>query len=58
MTQPRPYGIIAVFDTPDAILAAARHLRELGYRAIEAYTPFPVEGLTRPCRPAAKFCCR
>ena len=45
MTERRPYGIVAVFDTPEAILAAARHLRELGYRATEAYTPFPVEGL-------------
>ena len=54
MTQ-RPYGIIAVFDTPEAILAAARHLRELGYRAIEAYTPFPVEGLDEALQTGRKI---
>jgi len=55
MTQPRPYCIIAVFDTPEAILKAARHLRELGYRAIEAYTPFPVEGLDEALQTGRKI---
>lgn len=54
MTERRPYGIIAVFDTPEAILAATRHLRELGFRAVEAYTPFPVEGLDEIMRTGRK----
>lgn len=41
----RIYGIMAAFDSPDEILAAARGSYEQGYRMMEAYTPFPVEGL-------------
>jgi Protein of unknown function (DUF3341) len=45
MTEPVPFGIIGVFATPGAIINAARQLRALGFRAVEAYTPYPVEGL-------------
>lgn len=45
------YGIIAVFDNPQALADAARHLRRSGFRAIEAYTPYPVEGLNEILRP-------
>lgn len=38
-------GIIACFKSPDALLAVLRHAREAGYTQIEAFTPFPVEGL-------------
>jgi hypothetical protein len=54
MTEPRPFGIIGMFRTSDAILAAARHLRELGYRELEAYTPFPVEGLDQILLPGRR----
>jgi hypothetical protein len=40
------YGLVAEFATPDALLEATRRARQAGYRDIEAYTPFPVEGLT------------
>ena len=40
------YGLVAEFATPDALLEATRRARQAGYRYIEAYTPFPVEGLT------------
>lgn len=40
------YGIIAEFDNADAIIAAARRTREAGYRRVDAYSPFPVEGLS------------
>lgn len=40
------YGMMAVFETPEALLAAARHARKLGYQRVEAYTPFPVDGLS------------
>ncbi|HSO06355.1 MAG TPA: DUF3341 domain-containing protein [Pelomicrobium sp.] len=38
-------GTIAMFDSAQALLAAARACREAGYRHIDAFTPFPVEGL-------------
>ena len=40
------YGLVAEFATPDALLEATHRARQAGYRDIEAYTPFPVEGLT------------
>jgi Protein of unknown function (DUF3341) len=39
------YGLVAEFATPDALLEATRCARHAGYQYIEAYTPFPVEGL-------------
>jgi hypothetical protein len=36
---------VAAFATPEALLAATRRARCAGYRHMEAYTPFPVEGL-------------
>ncbi|HWL16876.1 MAG TPA: DUF3341 domain-containing protein [Opitutus sp.] len=38
-------GIVACFEAPDAFLAALRRVRVAGYTRIEAFTPFPVEGL-------------
>lgn len=42
----RMWGLMAEFPSADALLAAARRAREAGYRRIEAYSPFPVEGLS------------
>jgi hypothetical protein len=39
------YGMLAEFRSSEALLAAARKARELGYTRIEAYAPFPIEGL-------------
>ncbi|HKV47467.1 MAG TPA: DUF3341 domain-containing protein [Candidatus Acidoferrales bacterium] len=39
------YGLLAEFDTPEDILAAAHRAREAGYKKFDAYTPIPVEGL-------------
>jgi hypothetical protein len=39
------YGLLAEFATPDDLLQATRQARQEGYRRLEAYTPFPVEGL-------------
>ncbi|MGY3478531.1 DUF3341 domain-containing protein [Bradyrhizobium ottawaense] len=41
------YGLLAEFRTPEALMAAAREAREAGYRHLDAFTPFPVEGLDR-----------
>ena len=39
------YGLMAEFADSDQLVAAARRVYERGYRKIEAYSPFPVEGL-------------
>ena len=39
------YGIMAEFDDPESLLAAAAQARLEGYRDMDAYTPMPVEGL-------------
>ena len=39
------YGLMAEFDTPEALLYAADRAREAGYRDMDAYTPMPIEGL-------------
>lgn len=39
------YGLMAEFDTPEELLVAAQRARDAGYRRMDAYTPFPVEGL-------------
>jgi hypothetical protein len=41
-----PYGLLAEFDSAQALVAAAARARDAGYRRTEAYSPFPVEGLT------------
>lgn len=40
------YGLMAEFDSPSAIVAAARRTHEAGYRRINAYSPFPIEELS------------
>ena len=39
------YGIMAEFDSVHTLLAAANRTREAGYKRIDAYSPFPIEGL-------------
>src|ERR1700749_4211605 len=39
------YGIMAEFDTAQHLLDAARQTHQAGYRKIDAYSPFPIEGL-------------
>jgi hypothetical protein len=41
------YGLLAEFRSPEDLIAAARKAREAGYRDLDAFTPFPVEGLDR-----------
>ncbi len=45
MAGRRLYGLMAEFDTPEALLYAARAAREEGYRKFDAYSPFGIEGL-------------
>jgi hypothetical protein len=39
------YGVIAEFESAQALLDAAQAARRKGFTKIEAYSPFPVEGL-------------
>lgn len=49
------YGIVAEFDTPEALLAAANAAHEAGFRKIDAFSPFPVEGLPHAIGVRDKF---
>jgi len=40
------YGILADFDSPESLLKAVKPARREGYTRVDAFTPFPVEGLT------------
>ena len=39
------HGLMAEFDSPEALLAATRRAFAEGFRKMDAYSPFPVEGL-------------
>ncbi|HEX5411592.1 MAG TPA: DUF3341 domain-containing protein [Terriglobia bacterium] len=39
------YGLMAEFVSADALLEATRHASAAGYRKMDAYSPFAVEGL-------------
>lgn len=43
----KPYGLVAEFDSPAAILHAAEKVRDAGYRRWDVFTPFPVHGLDK-----------
>ena len=40
------YGIMAEFNDPQSLLDAANAAREAGYKEIDAYSPFPIHGLS------------
>ena len=62
-TPPRPYGLMAEFERPEELLAAARKAYAEGYRRMDAYSPLPIHGLaaaigfTRTNLPIATFLC-
>jgi hypothetical protein len=39
------YGLMAEFDSAQAVLDAAHKVREAGYTKTDAYSPFPIHGL-------------
>ena len=56
------WGLLVEFESPEAILAGVRSARLAGYRRIEAYTPYAVEGLAvelgmKRSRIASICCC-
>jgi hypothetical protein len=40
------YGVMAEFEEPEELLAAAQNAYAAGYRKMDAYSPLPVEGLS------------
>jgi len=40
-----PYGILAEYETPEAVVSAAQSARVAGYTSLDAYSPLPVHGL-------------
>lgn len=45
MNAARLYGLIAEFAEPEPLLTAARQAHAEGYRHVDAFTPYHVEGL-------------
>jgi hypothetical protein len=43
--HPRVYGLMAEFEHPTELVAAAHRAREAGYRRMDAYSPLPIEEL-------------
>jgi mono/diheme cytochrome c family protein len=39
------YGVLAEFQSPGALVKAARKVREAGYTQFDCYSPFPVHGI-------------
>ena len=40
------YGLMAEFPDPASVVAAARRVREAGYRKVDAFSPYPIEELS------------
>jgi len=45
MKRERMYGMMAEFDSATALVEAARATHQAGYQKVDAYSPFPIEGL-------------
>jgi len=39
------YGVVGEFDSPEALLSAAKAIRHEGYTNVDAMSPFPIHGL-------------
>src|SRR5690349_11953752 len=45
MSDSRLYGLVAEFGGPGELIEATREAHQRGYKAIETYTPYPLEEL-------------
>ena len=46
MKRTEIYGLMAEFADPASVVAAARLVREAGYRKVDAFSPYPIEELS------------
>jgi hypothetical protein len=46
VNDPHIYGLLAEFDRPGDLLRASERAHADGYRRLDAYTPFPIHGLS------------
>ena len=45
--RPKPLrGVLALYEDPDSLLNAAAQVKEHGFRNVDAFTPYPVHGLS------------
>ncbi len=44
-TDEELHGLLAEFDTPGALIAAARKVKNAGFTEFDCYSPFPVHGI-------------
>ncbi len=44
--RPPTYGLMAEFEAPADVVAAAHRVHEEGYRNIDAFSPYPIEELS------------
>ncbi len=40
------YAVVAEFDTPEKLMSAAESARKAGFKKMDAYSPFPIHGLS------------
>ena len=45
MNPPRLYGLLAEFKDGEKLVEIAKRAREAGYRRLDGFSPYPVEGL-------------
>jgi hypothetical protein len=45
MNSAELHGLVAEFATPDALVLACRKAHSAGYELLDAYTPYPLEGV-------------
>src|SRR5262245_28604142 len=43
--KPAIYGLMAEFDSPTALVTAARRTQDAGYRVYDSFSPFPIHEL-------------
>ncbi|HTZ36622.1 MAG TPA: DUF3341 domain-containing protein [Stellaceae bacterium] len=55
MSEAHLPGLIGVFESPEALRQAARELRDAGLCALDAYTPYEIEGLDEMLRPRTRL---
>jgi Protein of unknown function (DUF3341) len=55
MSERGLFALTGSFFSAEALTEAARQLRSLGFREVEAYTPYPVDGLDQLLRPGCRI---